>query len=137
MMEDEEKPITDASNVTADTFSHASSSQIENLDATFTCENIEKSDELVNAINNLIMNDDGYELNTVKASDTQDNLMRKIDTVNHTSNGILNQKIFSFRTIGEVSFLSLPTNPWIRLTPQTLLTPEVKEIFVDTMSGNT
>ena len=33
MMEDEDESITDSNNVTADAFSHASSSQRENLDA--------------------------------------------------------------------------------------------------------
>ena len=37
----------DANNVTADTFSHASSVQIENTKAFFTSEKIDKSDKLV------------------------------------------------------------------------------------------
>ena len=60
MIEDEEESITDANNVTADAFSHSSSSQRENLNAIFTSEKLEKLDKLVNAINNLITNYDGY-----------------------------------------------------------------------------
>ena len=42
MMDDEEESITDANNVAADVFSHASSSQRDNLDAIFTSEKLEK-----------------------------------------------------------------------------------------------
>ena len=56
MMENEEKYITGANNVIADAFSHASSSQREILDAIFTSEKLEKSDQLVDAINNLTIN---------------------------------------------------------------------------------
>ena len=41
MREDEEGEITDANNVTADTFSHASSSEIENPNTIFISENLE------------------------------------------------------------------------------------------------
>ena len=56
MLGDKEESITDASNITADAFSHASSSQGENLGAIFTSEKIEKLDELVNEISNSKIN---------------------------------------------------------------------------------
>ena len=73
-MEDEEESITDTNNVTADAFSLASNSQRENADATFTSDKLDKSDKLVNMINNLTINASRYELNTETASDTQSNL---------------------------------------------------------------
>ena len=59
-MEDEEEPITDANNVTADTLNGASSSQRENLNAILTSEKLEKSVKLVDAINNLTINEVSY-----------------------------------------------------------------------------
>ena len=88
MREDEELSITDAINLTADTFSNASSSQKENLNAIFTSEKIEKSDNLVNAVKNMTINNSGYELNIATTSDTQGNLTSDTYTVTHTSNGI-------------------------------------------------
>ena len=70
MIEDEEESITDANNVTADAFSHASSLQREKADAIFTREKLDKSDELVEAINNLTINDAKYELNKATTSDS-------------------------------------------------------------------
>ena len=52
MIEDEEESITDANNFTDDAFSHASSSRREILDV--------KLDELVEAINNLTINNARY-----------------------------------------------------------------------------
>ena len=92
--------------------------------------------KLVDAINNFTINDAVYELNTATASDTQGDLPRNLDTVTHTSNVILDQKLLSFRTIREVSVLPQPKNSMIRVTPQTLLTPVVKEISADAKSGN-
>ena len=90
-IEDEEESITNSENVTADEFSHASSSQRENSNAIFTSEKLEKSDELVNAINKSTVNDAVYELNTATTSDTQGNLMRDPYTVTQTSNRIPDQ----------------------------------------------
>ena len=42
-----------ANNITADYFSHASSSSRKQSDAIFTSYNLDKSDKLVDAINNL------------------------------------------------------------------------------------
>ena len=82
----------DAENVITVAFIHASRSQRENSDAIFTFEKIDKSDRLVDSINNLTINDSGYELNTATTSDAQGNLTRNLDTVTHTSNIILDQK---------------------------------------------
>ena len=60
MREYEEKPIMNTNNVTVDAFSHASSSQKGNLNAIYTSGKKEKLDKLVNAINNLTINDAGY-----------------------------------------------------------------------------
>ena len=135
----EEGSITDANNVTDDTFIHASIPQRENLDAIFTSKKIEKSDKLVDAVKSLTINDARYELNTATTSDAQGHLTSNIDTVTHTSNRILDLKLVSYRTIREVSVSPTPTNPSIvaiRLTPHMLLTPEMKEIFMYATSGN-
>ena len=116
----------EANNVTADAFRHASISQRENSDAVFTSEKLDKSDNLVNEINNLTINESGYELNKATVSGTQGYLTSDSDTVTHTSNRIFDQKMFSCRTIGEVYLLPPPRNPMIRLAPQTLLTHVAK-----------
>ena len=97
-------------------------------------------DNLVNAINNLKINNAGSELNTAITSAAQGDLMRNPDTVTHTRNRILDQELLSCRAIGEVSVLPLPKKPriaLIELAPQTLLMSAVQEIFVDTGLGNT
>ena len=98
-----------------------------NEDAIFTSEKLDKSDELVDTINKLTINDAGYDLNKVTASDTQGDLARNPDTVTHTSDGpdtfthtssgILDQKLLSGRTIREVSVFPPPTKPTIIITP--------------------
>ena len=137
IIENEEESITEANNVSYDAFSYASSSYRENPNAIFTSEKLEKLDELVDAINNLTINNTGYELNTATASDAQGDLTSDPDIVTHTSNVILDQNILSCQTYGEVSVLPPPTNPTIILTPQILLTTAVKEIFAGTTSVNT
>ena len=137
MMEDEEEPIMDANNITADAFSHVPSSQRENVDVIFTSEKVDESDELVNGINKWTINNSGYGWNKATTSDAQGNLTSDPDTVTYTSNGILDQNLLSGRTIGEVYALPTPTNPTIIFTSQTLLTHAVKEIFMDATSGNT
>ena len=57
----EEELKTDANNVFTDAFIHASSSQRENMDLIFTSEKLDKLDELVNTINNLTIDNCGYE----------------------------------------------------------------------------
>ena len=56
----EEESIADANNVTADTFSHASNTQRDNANAVFTSEKLDNSDDLVDAIKNLTINDAEY-----------------------------------------------------------------------------
>ena len=104
IIEDEEESITDANNATSGAFSHISSSQRENSNAIFTSKKLEKLEYLVNAIYSLKINDAGYELSTATASGEQGDLTSNPDTVIHTSNGILYQKLLSCRTI--VGFVS-------------------------------
>ena len=54
-MEDKVESIMDAINVTDDAFSNASISQREKEDAIFTSEKIDKSDDIVDTINSLII----------------------------------------------------------------------------------
>ena len=61
----------------------------------FTSENLEKSDKLVDAINNLTIKKSRYELNKAITSDAQFNLTSDLETVPHTRNGVLDQKLFS------------------------------------------
>ena len=119
-------------------FSHVSISQRENLNVIFKSEKLKKLDGIVNEINKLKINNAGYELNTPTTSNAQGNLTSNPDTVTHTSGGILDQKLLNCQTIGEVSVLPPLTNPRIdeiRLVPQTLLMPAVKEIFSDAKLG--
>ena len=90
----------DANNVTDDTCSIASSSQRESLNAIFASEKLEKPDELVNAVKSMTINSIIYELNTATVSDAQVDLAINPDTVTHTSNGIIDQKLLSIQTIG-------------------------------------
>ena len=95
----EESSITYANNFIADTFSHASSAQRNNANAIFTSEKLDKSDELVDAVKNLIINDaEYYESNTATTSEAQGNLTINTETVNHTSNTNFGKKL-SYRTI--------------------------------------
>ena len=145
-MEDEEESIMDTNNGTADVFSHASSSQRENVDAAFTSEKLDKLDNLVDTINNLTIKDAGYELNKYTVSGAQGDLKINPDTFTHTSNGpdtvthtsnrILDQKLLSERNIGEVSVFPPTRKPTIILMLQTLLTTVMKEISADTTSSN-
>ena len=73
-------------------FSHASISQIENLDAIFTSEKLEKLDKLVEAINNLTINISGYAFSTATKNDALGNLTSDPDTVTHNINGFFDQK---------------------------------------------
>ena len=95
MIEDEEESLMGSNNVNFDAFSHASISQRENLNVIFTSEKLEKSENLVNAVKNMTINDAGHELNTATVSDEQGNIMRSPDTVTHTRNGILDQKLLN------------------------------------------
>ena len=79
--------MTDDNNVIADTFSHAPNAQRENANAIFTSENLDKSDELIDAVKNLKINDaEYYESNIVTASDAQGNLTHNLETITYTGN---------------------------------------------------
>ena len=56
----EEESITDANDITVDTFSNASNTQIENSNVIFASENIDKSDMLVDAVKIFTINDSEY-----------------------------------------------------------------------------
>ena len=146
----EEESISDANNVTVDTFMHTSNTHRENSNAIFTTENIDKLDKLEDSLEDLTINDAKYyESNTAIKIDSQGDLTRNPDTVIHTSNGnetvthIRNrgfeQKILSNRTIpGAV----LKINPIIGqrlapivVVPQTLLTSATKEFVADAGSS--
>ena len=89
----EEESITNANNITADTFSHVTSAYRENANTIFTSENIYKYDELVNSVKNLTINDTKYyKSKTATTSDTQGNIKSNPETVTHTSNGKFEQK---------------------------------------------
>ena len=80
--------MTDDNNVIADTFSHAPNAQRENANAIFTSENLDKSDELIDAVKNLKINDaEYYESKTATENDAQGGLTRNPETETHTSNG--------------------------------------------------
>ena len=88
----EEESITDSNNITADTFRHASNTQGENKNMIFRSEKLDKSDDLLDAVKNLTINDTKYyESNTATANDAQGNLTCNPETVTHTNNGHFEQ----------------------------------------------
>ena len=56
----EEESIADSKNVTVDTFSNASNTQIENSNVIFASENIDKLDMLVDSVKIFTINDAEY-----------------------------------------------------------------------------
>ena len=76
-------------------------------------EKLDSSDNLVDAVKKMKINDIEYELNTATASDAKVDLASKPDKVTHTSNRIIDQKLLNSRTIGEIPVLPPPTNPRI------------------------
>ena len=111
-----------------------------NANGIFKSEKVDKSDELVDAVNNFTIKDTKYyESNTATGSDTQGDLTLNPEIVTHTSNNNVEQKVLSNRTI---LVLTLTMNPVIDLeialvvlVPQTLLTPATKEVVADVVSG--
>ena len=98
-----------------------------------------RSDKLVDVVKNIRIKNVGYDLNTATARDAKFNLVLDPDTVTHTSNVIMDQKLLSCRSIQEVSVSPPPTKSRIaaiELAPQTLLMPVVQEIFSYMASGN-
>ena len=77
----------DANNVTADTFSHMSSTQRCNENAIFTSEKIDKSDDLEDTLKDFKTNHAKYykskSANTIHA---KGNFIRNLKTVTHSSN---------------------------------------------------
>ena len=83
----EEESILDTNNVTADTFSHTPNTQIENENTIFTSKKLDKSDELVDILNYLTINEAKYyESDTAIASDSQGDPTHDPETVTCTSN---------------------------------------------------
>ena len=93
----------DATNLTADTFSHASNTQRENENAIFTSENQDKSDDLSDVLKYFTINEVKYSVsNSATASDAQGNFTHDPKTgtntinwkekVTNTRNGKLEQK---------------------------------------------
>ena len=104
----EEESITNAKNVTADTFSHASNARRENENAIFTSEKLDKSDDLTDAVNNLTVNNAKYhESNTVITNDVQGDLKRDLETITCTRTSNFGEKLWSNWNI---PVLTPPTN---------------------------
>ena len=109
------------------------SPQRENSNAIFASDELQNSNNLVNAVaifDNITINDVVYELNAATVSDSQVEFARDSNGINHTNNGINHQKILSRRTIGirheEVAVLPHPMKLRIGaivLAPQKLKLP--------------
>ena len=83
----EEESIARANNITADTFNHASNTQRDNTKTIIKSEKVDKSDDMVDAVKNVtINNDEYYESQTATASDAQGDLIQNPETVTHTRN---------------------------------------------------
>ena len=75
----EEESVADSNNVTADTFIHASNTHRGNANKLFTSKNLDKSDELVYAVNNFTINNAKYyESNTATEIDAKEYLTRNL-----------------------------------------------------------
>ena len=142
----EKESISDTNNVTAETFSHTSNTKRENVNAIFTNEKLYKSDDLAYLLEDLIINDAKYyESNSATSSDAQGDttldpetvtpISNRKEKVTDTNNGNFEQKLLSNRTILVVVLtMNLSIDPRIVPTvavPQTLLTPETKEVLAD------
>ena len=141
-----EESILDTHTVTADKFGHTSNTQRENANAIFTSEKLDKSDDMEDALKGLAINDAAYyESNSATVSDAQGDPTRDLETVTHISNGnekatgsskgSSEQNILNNRTLPIVAPTMSPrVDPRIVLivaAPQTLLTPEMKEVVAD------
>ena len=88
----EEESISYANNVNAHTFSHTSNTQIDNENAIFKSDKLDKLDNLVDMWKDLTINNvKYYESDTATASDTQGDPTHYPKIVIHTSNG--NEKV--------------------------------------------
>ena len=81
----DEESISDANNVTADTFSHTSNTQRENANTIFTSDKLDKSDELADTLKDLTINDaEYYVANSETANDANgDPAKRSEDRYSH------------------------------------------------------
>ena len=74
--------------------------QRENVNAIFTSDKLDKSDDMVDAVNNLKIHDSEYhESNTAAASDAQGDLTRNPETVIFTRNVKFEQNLLSNQTM--------------------------------------
>ena len=125
MIKYREGEITDDKNVTSDMCILASSSQRENSNVIFAIEKLENSGHLVDALENMTINDIGYELNTETASETQVKFVSNPDKIIHTSNKYTHQKMLRSWTIGicnkDISVLEPPIDTNIGAKNQTAL----------------
>ena len=146
----EEESISDASNVTTDTFSHTPNTQRENANTLFTSENLDKSDDMAGTLKILTIKNAGYYASkSATASDAQGDLTCDLKTVTDTSNmkekitdtsnGNYEQKLLINRTLPVVVLM---TKPRIedRIAPivgdsQAILTPVTKEVVAYAACG--
>ena len=118
----EQKSIANNNNVTTDSFNHKPNTQRDNANITFTSENIDKSDELVDEINNLTINNARYyESNTATASDAQGDLTRNMQTVNHT---IIGNETVTHTSNGNFEKIELSDHPCCRSADEPKGLPE-------------
>ena len=84
----EEESISDANNITVDTFSHAYNTLRDNANTIFTSEKLDKLYKLADELKGLTINNAKYyESDTVTASDAQSDPKLNLKTLTHTSNG--------------------------------------------------
>ena len=133
-----------------DTSSRTSNTQVDHANVIFTIEELNKSDELVDAVKKLkINNTKYYESNTATARYAQGHLTRNPEAITHaingneiathTSSGYFEQKLLSSQTIPVVVPMMNPRieqriEPII-LVPQILLKPETKEVVSNAALG--
>ena len=138
--------VSDANNITVDTFNHTSNTLRQNTNAIFTSGKLDKLDGLADALKYLTINKAKYyESDRATASDTQSDPTSNPKTVTHTSNG--NEKVtdssngnFEDRLLSNwtLPVVVLMINPSIDhmiapilVVPQTLLAPATIEVISD------
>ena len=88
----EEESIVNTNNVTTGTFSNTYITKVENANTILISENLDKLDDLVDAVKNLTINDGKYYgSKTATLIDAQDDLTRNQEIVTRNSNG--NEKL--------------------------------------------
>ena len=82
------KSISDANNVTADTFSHKLNTQRYNANAIFTSEKLDKLDDLAETLKYLTIHDaEYYVASSATKNDAKGDPVSDPKTVTHTSDG--------------------------------------------------